>query len=311
MHIPSATYRLQFNPSFGFKEAKEIIPYLASLTISDLYASPIFKARKGSTHGYDIVDSNQLNPELGDRKDFDELITAVKKYNLKWLQDIVPNHMAFDSENALLMAVLEHGEKSVYFDFFDIDWDHPYEDIKGRVLAPFLGKVYAEALENSEIQLQYHLGHLVINYFDLRFPVRIESYAHVFEYNLEDLEKKLSKDQPLFIKYLGALKYLKAVAASEKVTEYQSKHAQKIVWNLYSENHVIEQFVNENINFLNGQKGIQESFNLLDKLISEQSFKLAFWKVASEEINYRRFFAVNDLISLRVENERVLNIPII
>ena len=305
MHIPSATYRLQFNSSFGFREAKEILPYLTSLGISDLYASPIFKARKGSTHGYDIVDPNQLNPELGDRKDFDELITSVKNYNLKWLQDIVPNHMAFDSENALLMDVLEHGKKSVYFDFFDIDWDHPYEDIKGRVLAPFLGKVYAECLEDGEIQLHYHQGHLTINYFNLCFPVRIESYAYVFEHNLEDLEKKLSEDQALFIKYLGALKYLKAVSTSEKVTGYQSKHAKKILWNLYNENHVIEQFVNENINFLNGQKGIQESFNLLDKLISEQSFKLAFWKVASEEINYRRFFAVNDLISLRVEYERL------
>ncbi|HAX98646.1 MAG TPA: malto-oligosyltrehalose synthase, partial [Candidatus Atribacteria bacterium] len=305
MHIPIATYRLQFNSFFGFKEAKEILPYLTSLGISDLYASPIFKARRGSTHGYDIVDPNQLNPELGDRKDFDDLITSVKNYNLKWLQDIVPNHMAFDSENTLLMDVLGQGRKSVYFDFFDIDWDHPYEDIKGRVLAPFLGKVYAECLEDGEIQLHYRQGNLTINYFNLCFPVRIESYIYIFEHNLETLEKNLAHDQPLFIKYLGALRYLKAVSASEKMTDYQGKHAKKILWNLCQENHIIEQFVNENIRFLNGQKGIQESFNLLDKLISEQSFKLAFWKVASEEINYRRFFAVNDLISLRVEDERV------
>src|SRR4030043_1773672 len=118
MNIPTATYRLQLNPAFGFQAAQPVISYLADLGISDLYASPIFKARKGSTHGYDIVDPNQLNPELGDRKDFDELITSVKNYNLKWLQDIVPNHMAFDSENTLLMDVLEHGKKSVYFDFF-------------------------------------------------------------------------------------------------------------------------------------------------------------------------------------------------
>ena len=305
MHIPRATYRLQFNPSFGFREAKEIIPYLTTLGISALYASPIFNARKGSTHGYDIVDPNQLNPELGDRKDFDELITSVKKYNLKWLQDIVPNHMAFDSENTLLMDVLEHGRKSDYFDFFDIDWDHPYEDIKDRVLAPFLGKVYAECLEAGEIQLQYHEGHLTINYFNLFFPVRVESYVYVFEHNVEDLEKKLSNDQPLFIKYLGALRYLKTVSFSEKATKYQIKHAKKILWNLYQESPIIEQFVNENLNFLNGEKGVQESFYFLDKLISEQAFRLAFWKVASEEINYRRFFAVNDLISLRVEDERV------
>jgi (1->4)-alpha-D-glucan 1-alpha-D-glucosylmutase len=305
MHIPKATYRLQFNSFFGFKDAKEIIAYLTSLGISDLYASPIFKARKGSAHGYDIVDPNQLNPELGDKQDFDTLINAVKNNNLKWFQDIVPNHMAFDSENNLLMDVLEHAIKSDYFDFFDIDWDHPYEDIKGRVLAPFLGKVYAECLEDGEIQLHYHQGHLTINYFNLCFPVRIESYARIFEHNVEGLEKKLSNDQPLFIKYLGVLRYLKEVADSKKVTKYQIIHSKKILWNLYQESHIIEQFVNENLHFLNGEKGVQESFYLLDKLISEQSFRFAFWKVASEEINYRRFFSVNDLISLRVEDPRV------
>ena len=140
MRIPTATYRLQFSPSFGFRSAKEVIPYLADLGISALYASPIFKARTGSTHGYDVVDANVLNPELGTASEFDESIDTAKAHQMGWLQDIVPNHMAFSFENRALVDVVENGPASRYFPFFDIDWDHPYESMKGRVLAPFLGR---------------------------------------------------------------------------------------------------------------------------------------------------------------------------
>lgn len=145
--VPLSTCRLQFTPSFGFKEARDIVEYLDSLGISDIYASPIFKAKKGSSHGYDVVDPNQLNPDLGTIAEFEELSREVKKYKMGWLQDVVPNHMAFDSENQMLMDVLENGQRSEYVDFFDIEWFHPYEPgttgapARGRVLAPFLGKL--------------------------------------------------------------------------------------------------------------------------------------------------------------------------
>ncbi|MFH0813631.1 MAG: malto-oligosyltrehalose synthase [Pseudomonadota bacterium] len=308
MHLPVATYRVQFNPSFGFKSAREIIPYLAALGISDLYASPIFKAKKGSTHGYDIVDPNQLNPELGEFKDFAELTEEVKHHNLSWLQDIVPNHMAFDSENEMLMDVLEFGENSNYFHFFDIDWNHPYENMKGRVLAPLLGKMYGECLEDGEIQLKYDGGMMTINYYNLRFPLRIESYAQVFEQNLDQLEQRLSGNEPVFLKFLGAVGFLKTISSAKEIggRDYQVKHGKRMLCNLYTENPVIKEFIEENISFFNGERGNSESFNALDKLISEQLFRLSFWKVANEEINYRRFFIVNDLISLKVEEEPVL-----
>ena len=135
--IPLSTYRIQFNPSFNFKKAAEIVDYLSSLGISDVYASPIFAARKGSSHGYDIVDFNRLNPELGEREDFDALTASLKDREMGWVQDIVPNHMAITGENRFLMDVLENGSCSDYFGYFDIDWNHPDETHEGQAPRPF------------------------------------------------------------------------------------------------------------------------------------------------------------------------------
>ncbi|MEO0708960.1 MAG: alpha-amylase family glycosyl hydrolase, partial [Cyanobacteria bacterium J06649_5] len=138
MRIPVATYRLQFTPDFGFVQAKEIVDYLDQLGIADIYASPIFKSRSGSQHGYDVVDQNEINPELGGPGEFDSLIEELQERGMGWLQDIVPNHMAYDGQNQYLMDVLEHGPDSRYVDYFDIEWEHSYDDIQGKVLAPML-----------------------------------------------------------------------------------------------------------------------------------------------------------------------------
>ncbi len=309
MRIPSATYRIQFNPPFGFKNAKRIIPYLTELGISDVYASPIFKARKGSTHGYDVVDPNQLNPELGGMEDFEGLTEELKNYGMGWIQDIIPNHMAYDYENQMLMDVLENGESSEYFHFFDIEWNHPYESIRGRLLAPFLGRFYGESLEDGEIQLKYDDTGLTINYYNLRFPLKIESYVNVFTHKLSTLKKKLGDDHPDFTKLLGILYVLKTLPSREEINERydQTRFVKRMLWELYTKNQEIKRFVDENIETFNGEKGNPESFNLLDNLLSEQLFRLSFWKVATEEINYRRFFNINELISLRIEDEDVFN----
>ena len=175
MRIPSATYRLQFNPAFGFQNATHIVEYLAELGISDIYASPIFKARKGSLHGYDIIDTNQLNPELGNREDFDDLVRNVKSHSMGWIQDIVPNHNAYDNENKLLYDVLEKGRNSEYADFFDIKWDYADDEFDGKILAPFLGKTLAEALKQGEIKLDYDGDKPCIRYFEKKFPLQISS----------------------------------------------------------------------------------------------------------------------------------------
>jgi len=309
MRIPTATYRIQFHGGFKFEAAKQILSYLEELGITDLYASPIFKARKGSTHGYDVVDSNLLNPELGNSEDFESLTDEIKKRKMGWLQDIVPNHMAYDTQNLLLSDVLEHGPDSEYFDYFDIEWNHAYENLRGRVLAPLLGNFYGECLENGEIQLQYREKGLTINYYGLNLPVKIDSYGKFITHNLGYLGRELGRRHPDFIKLLGILYLIKNTSSEVKgKARYdQIAFVKGLLWELYNQNPVVHEFIDENINVFNGEKGNPESFNLLDDLLSDQFYRLSFWKVGAEEINYRRFFTVNELMSVKVEEIKVFH----
>ena len=309
MRIPTATYRIQFHSGFNFEAAKNIIAYLSELGISDLYASPIFKARKGSTHGYDVVDPTQINPELGTPEQFEALISQIKHYDMGWVQDIVPNHMAYDSQNQLLMDVLENGSDSESFDYFDIEWDQAYEDIKGRVLAPMLGNFYGESLENGEIQLKYKESGLSVNYYSLSLPVRIESYAQFITHNLGHLARSLGRRHPDFIKLLGILYLIKSAPGETKGKERYDQIAfvKGLLWELYTQNPEVKEFVDSNVEFFNGEKGNPESFNPLDNLLKEQFYRLSFWKVGAEEINYRRFFTVNELISVKIQEIKVFH----
>lgn len=307
MRIPSATYRIQFNPNFGFSAAQNIVSYLKALGISDLYASPILKARTGSNHGYDVVDYNQINPELGTEEEFKALVTQLQQEEMGWLQDIVPNHMAYDSQNQFLMDVLEHGPHSDYFDYFDIDWEHPYADIKGRVLTPLLGDFYGNCLERGEIQLQYDREGFSVNYYQLETPLRIESYGKLITYKLEDLSESLGAENPDFIKLLGVLYIVTSITeeTEKKQRKDRANFVKAILWELYQSNSKIEDFIHGNIEIFNGEVGHPETFNLLDELLSEQFFRLSFWKVGAEELNYRRFFTINELICLKNENDEV------
>ena len=306
MRIPTATYRIQFHSGFKFEAAQNIIAYLSELGISDLYASPIFKARAGSTHGYDVVDPTQLNPELGN---FEPLVKEIKNHEMGWVQDIVPNHMAYDSENHWLMDVLENGSESEAFDYFDIEWDQAYDDIKGRILTPMLGNFYGECLENGEIQLQYDEAGLSVNYYSLKLPVRIESYARFITQNLGHLGRALGRRHPDFIKLLGILYLMKSAPGETKGKERYDQIAfvKGLLWELYTHNPEVKEFVDSNVEFFNGEKGNPESFNLLDNLLKEQFYRLSFWKVGAEEINYRRFFTVNELISVKVQEIKVFH----
>jgi (1->4)-alpha-D-glucan 1-alpha-D-glucosylmutase len=307
MRIPLATYRIQFSPTFGFSAAKDIVPYLHELGISDIYASPIFQARKGSPHGYDVVDPTRINPELGSLEEFEALIEEVRRYDIGWIQDIVPNHMAYDGQNRMLMDVLENGAASVYFDYFDIDWNHPYEGIRKKILAPFLGGFYGECLENGEIKLHYDGNGLSVSYFDLKLPLMIESYSNVFTHGLGALRRKLGGKHPEFVKLLGVLFVLKNLPPTEETRERadQVTFTKSMLWELYTGSPEIKEFIDANVARYNGTKGDAASFDLLDRLLSEQLYRLSFWKVAAEELDYRRFFNINELISLRIEEEKV------
>lgn len=299
MRLPVATYRLQFNSSFGFREAKDIVPYLAKLGISDVYASPIFKAKSGSPHGYDVIDHNLLNPDLGTAEDFENLSKALAAYGMGWIQDIVPNHMSYSYENLMLSDVLEKGSKSKYVKFFDIDWEHPSDGLKGRLQAPFLGDLYGRTLEKGEIKLVYDQRGFAVAYYDLRLPLRLKSYVIILSLGLSDLEQRLGENDPNIIAIKGII--------LEANGEDPDPSLKVKLWDLHERSNEVSNFLDSNLQAFNGEKANPASFDLMDDLLSQQIFRLCFWKVASDEINYRRFFIMNDLISLHTEKEAVFD----
>ncbi len=306
-HIPSSTYRVQLNSRFNFESLKNIVPYLSELGISDIYASPFFKARSGSMHGYDVVDPRQLNPELGTPEIFEELINTVHSFQLGWLQDIVPNHMAFDSQNEILMDVLEKGPDSHYADFFDIDWESHSHSLQGKILTPFLGSFYGDCLENGELVLAFDEHGFSINYYEHRYPLCLDSYIKILTHNSTKLKQALGEEHPDYVKFLGVLYVLKSFLARELTDDVddQTLFIKRLLWELYNQNDFIKDFIDQNVRTFNGTKGQPESFDQLDNLLYEQHYRLSFWKVGTEEINYRRFFYVNDLISLKIEKNDV------
>jgi len=307
MRIPSSTYRLQFNPEFKFADAVEIVPYLAELGISHIYASPVFLAKRGSLHGYDIADPHRLNDELGSRAEFDALTSKVSDYRMGWIQDIVPNHMVIDCRNRLLMDLLENGPAVLPLNHFDIEWNHQYESIRGRLLAPILGNTYADCLEAGEIKLNYDQNGFSLCYYEHRFPLKVETYELVLEHELERVKIELGASHSGLIKLLGVLFAIKNLPSAHQADARKAQvfFAKAILWELYTTDSSIRIFIDYTIKQFNGIPGKPESFSLLDSLHSVQLFKLSFWKVATEELNYRRFFTVNDLISIRVEDEEV------
>jgi (1->4)-alpha-D-glucan 1-alpha-D-glucosylmutase len=319
MHIPTATYRLQLSPDFTFNDAAGIVQYLSDLGISHIYASPIFKARTGSRHGYDIVDPNQLNPELGTPEDFESLIDELRRHDMHWLQDIVPNHMAYDSNNLMLMDVLEKGPASQYFGFFDIAWTDPATGDTCQLLAPFLGRFYGEVLEAGEIRLVLDGNGFGITYGNLRLPLRLETYANVLERNLRALKERLGPDNPALATYADLIhKSRDSTQSSGSVPPPRGTNdmpgpssafeaAKKAFLDLVAGNQEVRSHLENTIAEFNGHAGDPASFDLLDDLLSHQLFRLAFWKVAAQEINYRRFANVNLLIGVRIEDGRVFD----
>jgi len=221
----------------------------------------------------------------------------------------VPNHNAYSSENPYLMDVLEHGPDSSYTDYFDVCWNSPFANSQERILAPLLGDFYGEALEKGDIQLQYDQNGLTVNYYSLKLPLRLESYSKFLTYNLGKLTRTLGRNHPDFIKLLGVLYILKSVPSEVAGKQRQDQIAfiKGLIWELYNNNDDIRYFISENLKSFNGEPGNSESFNLLDDLLKDQFYRLAFWKVGAEEMNYRRFFTVNELISVKVEEMRVFN----
>jgi (1->4)-alpha-D-glucan 1-alpha-D-glucosylmutase len=292
--VPRATYRLQLNAGFTFADARKIAPYLAELGVSDLYVSPILKARKGSAHGYDVVDAVALNPELGSEDDFNALHGELQRHDLGLLLDVVPNHMAASSDNSWWMSVLENGPHSRFLHYFDIDWSAV--TVRGqtvnKVLLPILGKPYGEALESQEIQLGFDADGFFFLYYDKRLPLAPHSYRQVLLQCVDSLPKE------------GVAIELRELLQGDEAVP-NSKFLKETLWRIYEQDATFREALDRTIQSFNGQRGNPEGFNALDDLIDRQWYRLAYWRIASQKINYRRFFDVTDLVGVRVENPEV------
>lgn len=311
--IPVSTYRLQFNRAFTFRDATKIIPYLHDLGVTEIYASPYFKAKSGSLHGYDIVDHAFLNPEIGSEADYAAMTAELRKHGMGQVLDIVPNHMCIESrDNTWWMDVLENGPSSPYASYFDVDWTPVKKELRDKVLIPVLGNQYGFILENQELQLSFEKGAFFLSYYEHRFPLRPQTYALVLEHRLQELQPVVSPKAPEHAELLSiitALRHLPSYTetAADKIIE---RHREKEVIkrrleNLFFASDAIRAHIEKNIQLFNGVKGDPKSFDLLDNLLNQQIYRLANWRVATEEINYRRFFDVNSLGAIRMEQHDV------
>jgi (1->4)-alpha-D-glucan 1-alpha-D-glucosylmutase len=291
MNIPSATYRIQFNKHFTFSDLDRILDYLHQLGVSTIYAAPIFESTPGSTHGYDVTNPQHINPDIGTYDELKMLAGKLKEKGMTWLQDIVPNHMAFTAGNTRLMDVLERGALSEYYTYFDINWEHPVAAFRNRVMAPFLGDDLDTCIRKGDIQLVYSDKGFTINYFDAWYPLSLPAY----DYIATQLDPRGHGSDALY----ECIKLIPGAATAKNLAEWQQYKKDYIYPAL--DNADKQDPVNARMAIFNKDAG------KMKELLARQHYVLTSYKAVNEEINYRRFFTVNSLICLRMENEAVFD----
>jgi (1->4)-alpha-D-glucan 1-alpha-D-glucosylmutase len=298
---PRSTYRIQFHHAFRFEDAIPLIPHLHDLGISHLYASPILKARAGSTHGYDITDHNCLNPEIGTETDLRRLVAELKRHGMALMIDLVPNHMGVgEGDNPWWQDVLMNGRAAEHADYFDIDWLPLKSELRDKVLLPVLGDQYGVELENARLKLRFD-GRFAIVYYDKIFPIDPQTIPLIF------------KDSPdLPSDFSDLLRRLDAVPRHWESEPARVASRRELVPKLLSElrdiaerDSALRASIDALVKKINGRADQPKSFDSLHELLEAQPYRLALWRVSAEEINYRRFFDVNDLVGLRMENPAV------
>jgi len=314
-YTPAATYRLQFHAGFTFEDARRLLPYLRRLGVGALYASPILQARAGSQHGYDIIDHATINTELGGETGFDGLAAEVRQAGLGLLMDFVPNHMGVgQADNAWWLDVLEWGRGSPYADYFDIDWQPAKAELRDKVLVPVLGDHYGSILEQGHLVPRFDAteGGFSVWYWEHRFPLTPPSYGPLLEAALtaghalmtageaEELRalveafRTLRREGGTAVRSLRARRD-KAVALKDRLREMAAASAG------------VHDALEQAAEALKGQEGRPRSFLPLHRLLEDQHYRLSYWRVASDEINYCRFFQINDLAGLRMELAEVFD----
>ena len=310
--IPRATYRLQLHGKFTFKDATALLPYLADLGVSHVYCSPYLRARPGSTHGYDIVDHDSLNPEIGTQEDYDAFVAEMKRLGLAQVLDIVPNHMGvLAADNAWWQDVLENGPASALADYFDIDWHPPNEHLANRVLLPVLGDHYGAELAAGRFQLRFEAqaGAFAIHYHQHRLPVDPHEYPRVLAPAVRELESQGAGSahvaqalRSLMESFARLPRRHETARAKTDERNLNKEVAKGRLAQLARTHATVAEAIDRAVDTLNGRPDDPASFDAMHELLERQAFRLSYWRVASDEINYRRFFDINDLAALRQEN---------
>jgi (1->4)-alpha-D-glucan 1-alpha-D-glucosylmutase len=314
--IPRATYRLQLNRDFTFEHAIALIPYLARLGVSHVYCSPYLKARPGSTHGYDIIDHNALNPEIGTPEDFERFVATLGEHGMGHILDMVPNHMGvMGADNAWWLDVLENGPASAYAEFFDIEWEPANPALAGKVLIPVLGDQYGLVLERGELKVSFsrERGEFSLCYYDHRFPLDPHEYRSMLEAAAgalqgADLPPHAHAELASLASAFGNLPARHESETERKLQRQRDKDVHKRqLARLATEHEQIARAIEHAVQSINGTPEDRASFERLHALLEQQAYRLSSWRVAADEINYRRFFDINDLAALRMEHEGVFD----
>jgi len=305
---PRATYRLQFHKDFTFDHAARIVPYLTRLGVSHLYASPIHTARPGSVHGYDIVDHSRINPELGGEEGFVRLTDSLKEHGLGLILDIAPNHMGIGgADNAWWLSVLEWGEISPLGRAFDIDWERL--GAHRKLIVPFLGDRYGEALEKGDLKLTFHAdeGSFSVWHWEHRFPVCPLSYPIVLDRALAALPDGETRESAEMLAVSERLRTMNEETSAEKRAAFpaECEALKQRLARAVADSPALRHAIERAVSLVNGTAGVPESFGTLHRILESQSYRVAYWRVAASDINYRRFFDINALAGLRVEDPEI------
>ncbi|HYD30830.1 MAG TPA: malto-oligosyltrehalose synthase [Azospirillaceae bacterium] len=312
--VPRATVRLQFSKDFTFEQTAGLAPYFARLGVSHIYASPFLQARSGSTHGYDIIDHSQFNREIGDAAAFEAMVAALHEHGLGLILDFVPNHMGVGgSDNVWWLDVLEWGQASPYAPFFAIDW-HPAEPaLHGKVLLPILGDQYGDVMERGELELRFDAerGSFSVWYYAHRLPIAVRHYPRILRPVQEALGDKGAELAPIiagFVSLAAAGGMGGRSVQRQSVLRRQAEEMKGKLATLAAGDAEMARAIQRAVERLNGRPGRPETFRDLHRLLEEQHYRAAFWRVASDEINYRRFFDVNDLAGLAIERPELFEL---
>ncbi len=313
VYVPASTYRLQIHRGFPLTSARDIVPYLARLGVDACYTSPYFTAAPESTHGYDICNHNEISPELGGAAAHDAFASALAAHRMRHIVDFVPNHMGVGTgRNSWWNDVLENGPSSPAAMFFDIDWRPVKTELTAKLLLPILGDQYGRVLERGELQLAFNAGTLGLKYVDQELPLNPREAARVYSRAADRLKSLTDGESPAlneFLSIVSSLQNLPPYTTTDpaRVAERQREKevARTRLERLVSEQPAIREAIDAAIALFNGIPGEGGSFDALHELLEAQAYRLSYWRTASHEINYRRFFDVNTLAGLRIEHEHV------